>query len=624
MAQEGIPVGHEAIPVGIEALERIDDLPYLMPGVRSYMFSSHDRTGGNDDGFNGTYSFLYKDETGYVLFDAYGPGCLYRIWSANPGKDLKFYFDEEESPRIEISQKDLFSGRVSPFIFPLAGDMIRSSGGYYSYLPIPFEKRLKISSSSSWYFYQFSYALYPHDTGVKTYTGQEDISGVLSQWMNPGKDPKRGRGNIVSEGNVSIGPGEVKVILEQASAGSISSIRLKPSTDDRATLRKVFLRIYWDGDSFANVSAPFWDFFGAGARSLLLGQDEDGWLYSYFPMPFNSSARIELENGNPSGISIAYEIRRGGAYSKDAGQFHALWSEKNPTELGKDFIDMEARGRGKFIGISASMQGVDPDIRTQCGSPYICFLEGDERVYVDGSLSPDIHGTGTEDYFNGGWYFIMGTFSLPLHGNPSRPIDGLMQINAYRIHLGDSVPFESSLKFGREVGAANNITARYSSVAYSYLKGDKWLVLTDELDVGDGSSEAQHSYSAEGSAVTEITSSYEGAEGSLITDSGRRIQEQSSFVLYVNAGNKGARLRVRKDMGEGIQKARVFINGNLIGTWYLPELNPFKRWRDADIEIPEGYIRGKDSITISVKNYDTEGWNEYHYWIYSRLDNSSD
>lgn len=618
-------MGHEAIPVGIEALERIDGLPYLAPGVRSYMFSSHDRTGGNDDGFNGTYSSLYKDGTGYVLFDAYGPGCLYRIWSANPGGDLKFYFDEEESPRIDISQKDLFSGRVSPFIFPLAGDWMRSSGGYYSYLPLPFERRLKISSSSSWYFYQFSYALFPQGTGVKTFTGQEDISRVLRQWTNPGKDPKKSQGEIASRGNISVDPGDVKVLFKQASSGSISSIRLKLSKDDRETLRKVFLRIYWDGESSASVSAPLWDFFGAGAKSLLLGQDENGWFYCFFPMPFSSSVRMEVENDNPSSLSVDYEIRSGGAYGADAGQFHALWSEKNPTEFGKDFIDMEAQGRGKFLGISASMQGVDPDIRTQCDSPYICFLEGDERVYVDGSLSPDIHGTGTEDYFNGGWYFIMGTFSLPLHGNPSRPlIDGLMQINAYRIHLGDSVPFESSLKFGREVGAANNITARYTSVAYSYLKGDGGLVQTDELDVGDEASQGQHSYSAEGSVVTGITSSYEGAEGLLITDSGRRIQKQSSFILHINAENNGARLRVRKDMGEGIQRAKVFVNGNFIGTWYLPELNPFKRWRDADIEIPGSFVRGRDSITISVENYDTAGWNEYHYWIYSRLDKSRD
>jgi hypothetical protein len=33
------------------------------------------------------------------------------------------------------------------------------------------------------------------------------------------------------------------------------------------------------------------------------------------------------------------------------------------------------------------------------------FLEGDERVFVDGQESPHIYGTGTEDFYESGWYF---------------------------------------------------------------------------------------------------------------------------------------------------------------------------------------------------------------------------
>ncbi|HYO52263.1 DUF2961 domain-containing protein [Archangium sp.] len=38
-------------------------------------------------------------------------------------------------------------------------------------------------------------------------------------------------------------------------------------------------------------------------------------------------------------------------------------------------------------------------------------LEGDERVHVDGSLTPQLYGTGTEDFYESGWYFSRGTFS---------------------------------------------------------------------------------------------------------------------------------------------------------------------------------------------------------------------
>jgi len=55
------------------------------PLVRSGYFSSYDRLGGNDDGFKGTYSSLYRLENGqHVLVDVDGPGCLYTLWFTGP------------------------------------------------------------------------------------------------------------------------------------------------------------------------------------------------------------------------------------------------------------------------------------------------------------------------------------------------------------------------------------------------------------------------------------------------------------------------------------------------------------------------------------------------------------
>ena len=46
------------------------------------------------------------------------------------------------------------------------------------------------------------------------------------------------------------------------------------------------------------------------------------------------------------------------------------------------------------------------------------FFEGDDSTAIDGEFR--IHGTGSEDFFNGGWYAMMdrwdGKLSLPLHG----------------------------------------------------------------------------------------------------------------------------------------------------------------------------------------------------------------
>ena len=81
--------GLRAQPVGLDFYDNLSSLPVLYSNVQSYYLSSYDRTGGNDDGFRGTYSQLYIDERGeHVIFDANGPGCIYNFWFSGSGRDL--------------------------------------------------------------------------------------------------------------------------------------------------------------------------------------------------------------------------------------------------------------------------------------------------------------------------------------------------------------------------------------------------------------------------------------------------------------------------------------------------------------------------------------------------------
>ena len=47
------------------------------------------------------------------------------------------------------------------------------------------------------------------------------------------------------------------------------------------------------------------------------------------------------------------------------------------------------------------------------------FFEGDDQATIDGVLA--VHGTGSEDFFNGGWYDVPGRWedrvSLPFSGS---------------------------------------------------------------------------------------------------------------------------------------------------------------------------------------------------------------
>jgi hypothetical protein len=99
-------------------------------------------------------------------------------------------------------------------------------------------------------------------------------------------------------------------------------------------------------------------------------------------------------------------------------------------------------------------------------------LEGDEILTVDAAYA--IQGTGTEDLFNGHFYFWGGLRSHALHGltsggsdNPSpvRP-----KVHAHRFWGPDVVPFASRLHFELENGGPPGTAEDYRAVAFYYLQ----------------------------------------------------------------------------------------------------------------------------------------------------------
>src|SRR5262249_6288672 len=67
------------------------------------------------------------------------------------------------------------------------------------------------------------------------------------------------------------------------------------------------------------------------------------------------------------------------------------------------------RAEGHFIGTAFFMQSL--------GGADLS-LEGDEMIFLDGEQVASIRGTGTEDYFSGGFHFDRGAYSAPYHGAP--------------------------------------------------------------------------------------------------------------------------------------------------------------------------------------------------------------
>ena len=225
-----IPARAAAVePHGLEAMLQLDRLPYLKSDTLAGGQSSYDRTGSNDDFSN----FLYADANGdQVLLDLRGPGTVYRMWFTGfvPwDAHLKVYFDGESAPRLDMLISDLVAGDHPPFLAPLVGNASVSSGGAYSYIPLPFGKAIRIVTSqhAPRFFYQIGYHVYSPDTLVTTWTPSQDITRVKELWQHSGSDPKEETGSTTLTGTLHLAAGAAQTLVDLGGPRSISSVKLR-------------------------------------------------------------------------------------------------------------------------------------------------------------------------------------------------------------------------------------------------------------------------------------------------------------------------------------------------------------------------------------------------------------
>ncbi|HMK39916.1 MAG TPA: glycoside hydrolase family 172 protein, partial [Bacteroidota bacterium] len=266
----------------------------------------------------------------------------------------------------------------------------------------------------------------------------------------------------------SILPGATAPLAEITGPGVVTMIWVTISSSDPWFLRRILLRMYWDGEKSPSVEVPIGDFFGTGFQykqylTPFVGMSSGGY-FSYFPMPFNTGARIEVVNETGQPIdAFYYHIdyqKLGAPLEPSVARFHASWHREIRTVRGRYFTILEAEGEGHLVGVNLSMQSYDGGLS---------FLEGDEMIYVDGEKEASVKGTGTEDYFNSGWYFNRGEFAAPYHGLIIKD-DSLGRIAAYRFHVLDVIPFKKSIRALIEHGDRNTEIADYSATAYWYQK----------------------------------------------------------------------------------------------------------------------------------------------------------
>jgi hypothetical protein len=253
-------------------------------------------------------------------------------------------------------------------------------------------------------------------------------------------------------------------------------------------------------------------------------------------------------------------------------------------------------------------------------------LEGDERVSIDGSRYPQIHGTGLEDFFNGGFYFLGGPVSLPTHGNPAQPATserrpGLTLRSAYRLLLGDAIPFSSHIRLAIEHGPTNDVPAHMSSLVLYYATDAVSLIETDRIAIGVPASETAHAFAAEGRMERVLRSAFRGDDSDAAIEAAGIEATRTRFRVRVDPANRGVRLRRLADIARGRQSAVVLVDGRPAGTWYTPDQNSILRWADLDFELPPSLTGGRDTLEITLDAASSAApWTAYGYSVLSHVD----
>lgn len=285
---------------------------------------------------------------------------------------------------------------------------------------------------------------------------------------------------------LGIGPGETLVLADVKDEGEICQIWLTPT----GVWRGQIIRFYWDDEDVPAVECPLGDFFAQGlneyapVRSLPICVNPGSAFNCYWTMPFRKGFKITIENRNPDGVNLYYQInyiRK--PVAKDALYFHAQFRRNNPQPYKVPFTMLDGiKGSGIYAGAYMTW-GVHNNF---------WWGEGEVKIYVDGDDEwPSICYTGLEDYFCGSYdfenqkthqyeEFTTAYAGLPQVIRPDTLYHPQMRFGMYRFHITDPVYFEKDVRVTTQAlgwrGSVSNKPNRFlplqddiSCVAYFYL-----------------------------------------------------------------------------------------------------------------------------------------------------------
>ena len=425
--------------------------------------------------------FIREEDGHQVVFEAQGPGCIWRIWSAWPGNGhIKIFVDDAQEAALDLPFLHLFGG-VGLLDYNLPQLSMKLSRGHNRYIPIPYNRSCRILMEPDWgRFFHFTYSTFPKGTLLPIFQGEaEDDNRIALSEMDRklafrGRDLPITAESEMTEVQVNVPAGGNLELASFPGNRAITGLHCVPDQSVKAdatnALRELVLSMHWDGEVEPSVWSPLGDFFGASPgiqpyRAVPVGMTQD-FLYSHWFMPFKEGAKLRLQNDGDVSRKVSFTIA-----SKPLVQsadrllrFHAKWHRDALVEKsmvnGRD-IDwpiLNVTGQGRFCGVSLHVwnrweipeqkpasgwygRGRDKTIDWWWG-------EGDEKFFVDGEKFPSTFGTGSEDYIGYAWAAEppFPVFDSPFACQPFTPIDGNGHTTVNRFHIADDIPFPAKFR----------------------------------------------------------------------------------------------------------------------------------------------------------------------------------
>ncbi|MFW5761421.1 MAG: glycoside hydrolase family 172 protein, partial [Cyclobacteriaceae bacterium] len=425
-----------------------------------------------------------------VLAEMEGPGAIVRIWSASPRQGhIKVFIDGAEKPVLDMPFRDYFSTESIP-AYRYSGLVYETKArGFNNYVPITFQKSIKIIATPEWgQYYHFNYIKFPDNTTVETFQPDppqngtkalQEVNKKLTQSL--GKPVANYKNTKTENITIKLAPGEKKSVWQMNGARAITQFKIDPQeiSEDQMekALRLTTLHMHWDGSTDPAVWSPLGDFFGSAPgynqyQTYPMGMN-DGWMYSNWYMPFAKGAEIFLHNQSEEEVTLKIELSHASLQgnANQYSRFHAKWHrdlEEVPEAQWPDWKVLETSGSGRFVGMYLLVWNPKGgSCKAYAGPGQHWWGEGDEKFFVDGEKFPSTFGTGTEDYFGYAWC-IPNYFEHAFHSqNYTEDNMGYQSMNRWQVI--DNVPFQESFDAYLEKYFPNHWPTQYATVAYWYL-----------------------------------------------------------------------------------------------------------------------------------------------------------